>query len=196
MTFFFILRKTSTSHSLFCYRFVTRTAILKLQFSFCIKLKLKKFSIALSSPWELIFFLIYFNYSLFFQIEGEVARSVTEAIAVLSNDSPTIDRHPEKRVKAAYAVWVSFKYYSFLMEKFITFFRYLLSFFFCILKEPFFAKCIFFRWLDECWGFLMVFSVLPVYFLRKNWCFLLPWIKLKEQLIVKPLLLFYKKYKL
>ncbi|VDD87965.1 unnamed protein product [Enterobius vermicularis] len=39
------------------------------------------------------------------QIEGEVARSVTEAIAVLSNDSPTIDRHPEKRVKAAYAAF-------------------------------------------------------------------------------------------
>ncbi|VBB31544.1 unnamed protein product [Acanthocheilonema viteae] len=36
------------------------------------------------------------------EIEGETARTVTEAINILSISKPTIDRHPEKRVKAAY----------------------------------------------------------------------------------------------
>lgn len=39
------------------------------------------------------------------EIDGEVARSVTEAIAVLSDNNPVIDRHPEKRMKAAYAAF-------------------------------------------------------------------------------------------
>uniref|UniRef100_F1L8X6 Coiled-coil domain-containing protein 124 n=1 Tax=Ascaris suum TaxID=6253 RepID=F1L8X6_ASCSU len=36
------------------------------------------------------------------EVEGESARSVSEAIKVLSMESPTVDRHPEKRLKAAY----------------------------------------------------------------------------------------------
>nr|CAD7268051.1 unnamed protein product [Timema shepardi] len=36
------------------------------------------------------------------QVEGDEARSVEEAIAVLSVKDPDVDRHPEKRVKAAY----------------------------------------------------------------------------------------------
>ena len=40
----------------------------------------------------------------FLQVEGEVARSVTEAITVLSDDGPAIDLHPEKRLEAAYRV--------------------------------------------------------------------------------------------
>ncbi|XP_045482726.1 coiled-coil domain-containing protein 124-B [Harmonia axyridis] len=35
-------------------------------------------------------------------IDGEEARSVTEAIAVLSSESKEVDLHPEKRMKAAY----------------------------------------------------------------------------------------------
>ncbi|VDN56621.1 unnamed protein product [Dracunculus medinensis] len=35
-------------------------------------------------------------------IDGEVARSVTDAINILSIDKPDFDRHPEKRMKAAY----------------------------------------------------------------------------------------------
>lgn len=37
-------------------------------------------------------------------MEGVTARTVTEAITILSNDKPVVDRHPEKRVKAAYQV--------------------------------------------------------------------------------------------
>ncbi|EFO27742.1 hypothetical protein LOAG_00744 [Loa loa] len=36
------------------------------------------------------------------KVEGETARTVTEAINILSIGKSTIDRHPEKRVKAAY----------------------------------------------------------------------------------------------
>ncbi|GBM70284.1 Coiled-coil domain-containing protein 124-B [Araneus ventricosus] len=36
------------------------------------------------------------------QVEGEVARSVDDAIAVLSIGNEKVDLHPEKRVKAAY----------------------------------------------------------------------------------------------
>ncbi|XP_076443260.1 coiled-coil domain-containing protein 124-like [Babylonia areolata] len=36
-------------------------------------------------------------------IEGDEARSVEEAISVLGKGEPDLDRHPEKRVKAAYA---------------------------------------------------------------------------------------------
>uniref|UniRef100_A0A183DDG4 DUF3418 domain-containing protein n=1 Tax=Gongylonema pulchrum TaxID=637853 RepID=A0A183DDG4_9BILA len=36
------------------------------------------------------------------QVEGETARTVAEAISILSVEKPVIDRHPEKRVKAAY----------------------------------------------------------------------------------------------
>ncbi|RWS28361.1 hypothetical protein B4U80_05736 [Leptotrombidium deliense] len=35
-------------------------------------------------------------------VEGEVARNVTEAISILSVNEGEIDRHPEKRMKAAY----------------------------------------------------------------------------------------------
>lgn len=35
-------------------------------------------------------------------VEGETARSVDEAIAILSINDQKVDRHPEKRVKAAY----------------------------------------------------------------------------------------------
>jgi hypothetical protein len=40
-------------------------------------------------------------------IEGDTARNVEEAIAVLTNDSPAVEKHPEKRVKAAYAEFES-----------------------------------------------------------------------------------------
>ncbi|CAG9531408.1 unnamed protein product [Cercopithifilaria johnstoni] len=36
------------------------------------------------------------------EVEGETAHTVTEAINILSVGKPIIDRHPEKRVKAAY----------------------------------------------------------------------------------------------
>lgn len=36
------------------------------------------------------------------EVEGKTARSVAEAINILSLGKPAIDRHPEKRVKAAY----------------------------------------------------------------------------------------------
>ncbi|KAF8771661.1 coiled-coil domain-containing protein 124-like [Argiope bruennichi] len=36
------------------------------------------------------------------QVEGEVARSVDDAIAILSISNEKVDLHPEKRVKAAY----------------------------------------------------------------------------------------------
>merc|ERR1712029_1209775 len=38
------------------------------------------------------------------EVEGAEARNVTEAIQVLrvNSDSPSIDKHPEKRMKAAY----------------------------------------------------------------------------------------------
>uniref|UniRef100_A0A8W8HM62 Coiled-coil domain-containing protein n=1 Tax=Magallana gigas TaxID=29159 RepID=A0A8W8HM62_MAGGI len=36
------------------------------------------------------------------QIEGEEARSVTQALSVLSNQAEEVDQHPEKRMKAAY----------------------------------------------------------------------------------------------
>uniref|UniRef100_A0A0N5AWM2 Coiled-coil domain-containing protein 124 n=1 Tax=Syphacia muris TaxID=451379 RepID=A0A0N5AWM2_9BILA len=39
------------------------------------------------------------------KIEGEVARSVTEAIQVLSDGQQAVDHHPEKRLKAAYAAF-------------------------------------------------------------------------------------------
>nr|CAD7415259.1 unnamed protein product [Timema poppensis] len=39
------------------------------------------------------------------QVEGDEARSVEEAIAVLSVKDPDVDRHPEKRVKAAYTAF-------------------------------------------------------------------------------------------
>ncbi|KHN72608.1 Coiled-coil domain-containing protein [Toxocara canis] len=42
------------------------------------------------------------------EVEGESARSVSEAIKVLSTDSPVVDRHPEKRLKAAYLVCLKF----------------------------------------------------------------------------------------
>lgn len=38
-------------------------------------------------------------------IEGETAHSVDEAISVLSSKDPDLDRHPEKRMKAAYAAF-------------------------------------------------------------------------------------------
>nr|CAD7463241.1 unnamed protein product [Timema tahoe] len=39
------------------------------------------------------------------QVEGDEARSVEEAIAVLSVKDPDVDRHPEKRLKAAYTAF-------------------------------------------------------------------------------------------
>ncbi|VDK73796.1 unnamed protein product [Onchocerca ochengi] len=36
------------------------------------------------------------------EVDGETARTVTEAINILSIGKPIIDRHPEKRLKAAY----------------------------------------------------------------------------------------------
>ncbi|XP_029052263.1 coiled-coil domain-containing protein 124 [Osmia bicornis bicornis] len=36
-------------------------------------------------------------------IEGETAHGIDEALSVLSTKDPEVDRHPEKRVKAAYA---------------------------------------------------------------------------------------------
>lgn len=36
-------------------------------------------------------------------IEGETAHGIDEALTILSTKEPEIDRHPEKRVKAAYA---------------------------------------------------------------------------------------------
>lgn len=39
------------------------------------------------------------------RIEGEEARSVAEAIAVLSSKANDVDKHPEKRLKAAYAAF-------------------------------------------------------------------------------------------
>ncbi|KAJ4435388.1 hypothetical protein ANN_18003 [Periplaneta americana] len=39
------------------------------------------------------------------QIEGEQARSVEQAIAVLSLKEPEADKHPEKRMKAAYTAF-------------------------------------------------------------------------------------------
>ncbi|VDK73886.1 unnamed protein product [Litomosoides sigmodontis] len=36
------------------------------------------------------------------EVEGETAHTVTEAINILTVSKPVIDRHPEKRVKAAY----------------------------------------------------------------------------------------------
>ena len=38
------------------------------------------------------------------EVEGAEARNITEAIQVLrvNSDSPSIDKHPEKRMKAAY----------------------------------------------------------------------------------------------
>ncbi|VDK44774.1 unnamed protein product [Anisakis simplex] len=36
------------------------------------------------------------------ETDGETARSVTEAIQLLSTDGDSVDRHPEKRMKAAY----------------------------------------------------------------------------------------------
>lgn len=38
-------------------------------------------------------------------VEGEEARSITEAIAILSVNSPQEDKHPERRLKAAYAAF-------------------------------------------------------------------------------------------
>ncbi|XP_021935101.1 coiled-coil domain-containing protein 124, partial [Zootermopsis nevadensis] len=39
------------------------------------------------------------------QVEGEQARSIEEAIAVLSMKDPEVDRHPEKRLKAAFTAF-------------------------------------------------------------------------------------------
>lgn len=39
------------------------------------------------------------------QVVGEEARSVEEAIAVLSLKEPEVDRHPEKRLKAAFTAF-------------------------------------------------------------------------------------------
>ncbi|KAK0161795.1 hypothetical protein PV327_008209 [Microctonus hyperodae] len=36
-------------------------------------------------------------------LEGETARGIDEALSILSTKDPEIDRHPEKRMKAAYA---------------------------------------------------------------------------------------------
>lgn len=36
------------------------------------------------------------------EVEGEVARTINEAIAVLNNTHRNVDRHPEKRLKAAF----------------------------------------------------------------------------------------------
>ncbi|KAF2883101.1 hypothetical protein ILUMI_23073 [Ignelater luminosus] len=38
-------------------------------------------------------------------IDGEEARTVTEAISLLSNKPQDVDKHPEKRMKAAYAAF-------------------------------------------------------------------------------------------
>ncbi|CAH0561777.1 unnamed protein product [Brassicogethes aeneus] len=38
-------------------------------------------------------------------IEGEEARSINEAIAILSNTPDEVDKHPEKRMKAAYSAY-------------------------------------------------------------------------------------------
>uniref|UniRef100_A0A1B6ED03 Coiled-coil domain-containing protein n=1 Tax=Clastoptera arizonana TaxID=38151 RepID=A0A1B6ED03_9HEMI len=37
--------------------------------------------------------------------EGEEARTVTEAISILSVNTPEVDRHPEKRLKAAFTAY-------------------------------------------------------------------------------------------
>ncbi|KAG8234033.1 hypothetical protein J437_LFUL013201 [Ladona fulva] len=39
------------------------------------------------------------------QTEGEEARTVDEALAILSLKDPEVDRHPERRMKAAYAAF-------------------------------------------------------------------------------------------
>ena len=39
------------------------------------------------------------------EVEGDEARSVTEAISILSVNSPQEDRHPERRLKAAYTAF-------------------------------------------------------------------------------------------
>lgn len=39
------------------------------------------------------------------QVEGELASTIDEAISVLSVNEPAIDRHPERRVKAAYSAF-------------------------------------------------------------------------------------------
>ncbi|GAB1864285.1 Coiled-coil domain-containing protein 124 [Camponotus japonicus] len=38
-------------------------------------------------------------------LEGETAHSIDEAISILSTKDPELDRHPEKRMKAAYATF-------------------------------------------------------------------------------------------
>ncbi|KAG8331420.1 hypothetical protein J6590_042187 [Homalodisca vitripennis] len=39
------------------------------------------------------------------QIEGDEARTVDEAISILSSKDAEVDKHPEKRLKAAYAAF-------------------------------------------------------------------------------------------
>lgn len=50
-------------------------------------------------------------------IEDGVARNVEEAIAVLEDETSPLDRHPEKRLKAAYAAFEERRLVELKVEK-------------------------------------------------------------------------------